>query len=744
MNTFVLLKNTQMKKIIILVFTLHCLFGFSQTEKDSIKTTSLEEVIVTSNKIPKNKKILPNQIESINLKQIEFQNYQSTAEMLSNSGSLFVQKSQQGGGSPAIRGFEASRVLLLVDGFRMNNLIFRAGHLQNVITVDENMLENVDIFYGPTSTIFGSDALGGTVSMTTKSPKFLSETKNALSGGVNTRYGSVNNEKSISFDLNYATDNFAALTILSYNDFDDLRMGKKKNHHADYFGERPFYTETINGIDQLVENSNKYIQKNSGYTQYNALQKFTYKSASGFKHSVNFQFSTTSDIPRYDRLTDVSSSTGLKNSEWYYGPQQRILAAYTLDKENVFLKSDLQLNFGYQNAKESRHNRRFGNPNLQHRKENVNMYSVSADLHKKFNKGELFYGIESYFETLSSSAYKEDINTGERGGIDSRYPNGDNSMFRNDLYFSYNEKSTEKTAWSTGFRIGYTTLKSTIADDTYFPFPFSTISQGNFTYSGTLGITHNTSNNVTLKANISSGFRVPNIDDFAKVFESGDGFLIVPNENLHPEKTVTGDAGFVIQSNSKRFKLEHTFFYTRLYDAIITDDFEYEGQSTIDYNGSISQIVANQNKGKAFITGISTNVRGYIFDQLQFNASFNYTYGRIIEKDGEQPLDHISPYYGKIGFSYSKNKMAFDAYMLYNGKKHSKDYFFNGEDNAQYAPEGGMPAWETYNIKGSYKIFKNTRLFAGVENILDTQYRAFASGINAPGRNFYGGLKYTF
>jgi outer membrane cobalamin receptor len=46
-----------------------------------------------------------------------------------------------------------------VDGVRMNNLIFRAGHLQNVITVDE-MLDNVG-FFGPASTLFGSDALGG-------------------------------------------------------------------------------------------------------------------------------------------------------------------------------------------------------------------------------------------------------------------------------------------------------------------------------------------------------------------------------------------------------------------------------------------------------------------------------------------------------------------------------------------------------------------------------------------------------
>jgi hemoglobin/transferrin/lactoferrin receptor protein len=107
-------------------------------------------------------------------------------------------------------------------------------------------------------------------------------------------------------------------------------------------------------------------------------------------------------------------------------------------------------------------------------------------------------------------------------------------------------------------------------------------------------------------------------------------------------------------------------------------------------------------------------------------------------------LDHIPPYYGRVGLSYFKKKYGLDVYLLYNGKKHIKDYLLNGEDNEQYTPEGGMPAWKTFNVKVSFEVLKNATLFAGVENILDTQYRTFASGMNAPGRNIYGGLRVTF
>ena len=526
-------------------------------------------------------------------------------------------------------------------------------------------------------------------------------------------------------------------------------MGKKKNHNGDYFGERPNYVSTVNGVDQLNVNSDKYTQVGSAYKQYNFMQKFAYKTNSGYLHGLNVQYSTTSDINRYDRLTEKTSS-GLKFAEWYYGPQERLLAIYSLQKEKAFLNSDLKVNVAYQNVKESRHNRRFNNYNLQHNEENVDLFSVSLDLDKKFTKGELFYGFESYYETLKSTAYANNINTGVVTNINTRYPNGDNNMMRNDFYISYNEKMSEKTFWNVGARAGYTSLKSTIADNSVFALPFDEISQGNFTYSGTLGITHNTSKNFALKANVATGFRAPNIDDLAKVFESVPGSLsslgtlIVPNEDLKPEKTITGDLGIVVQSDSKKIKLESTYFYTRLYDAIVTDDFTYNGQSIVNYNGFDAQVKANQNKGKAFVTGFSTNVSAYIISDLLFSANFNYTLGRVVEEGSQRPLDHIAPYFGKVGLSYTYNKLNLEGYMLYNGKKDISDYSTSGEDNAQYAPANGMPAWETYNFKAGFQVLNGGTLFAGVENILDTQYRVFASGINAPGRNIYGGIKYTF
>ena len=731
-----------MKKLFFILIIANSSCVFSQ-KKDSTAVNKLKEVTLTSYRQTTNGELLPQQVKNITSKEIEFQNFQNTADVLSNSGMLTVQKSQQGGGSPVIRGFEASRVLILVDGIRMNNLIFRTGHLQNVITVDEDLLENVSVYFGPTSTLFGSDALGGTINLTTKKPLFSNDESKNIKCNLTTRYATVNKEQSASYQFNYSSKKWATLTSFSFADFGDLRMGKVKNRNGDFFGERNFYVASLNDVDVLIKNTNPLIQINSGYQQYSLMQKVRYQQKHGEEHGLNIQFSNSSTIPRYDRLTD-KNETGLRNAQWYYGPQKRLLAVYSFIKEKAFLKSNLKLDVAYQNVQESRHNRRFGADFLQNRIEKVNLYSISLDVHKPIKFGDLYYGAESYLENLQSSAFANHVVTNEIRAIDTRYPNGTNIMSRNEMYISYQSLLSKKTTFTVGARIGYTFLKSTIQDDTFFRLPFSKILQKNKTHIANIGLVHKPAEQISIKTNISTGFRVPNIDDLAKIFESGGGFIIVPNANLKPEKTITTDICLGFRTKKNTFFIENTYYYTRFIDAIITDFFTYNGATTINYDGVSSKVVANQNKRKAFVTGFSSQIGGEIIPAFSYNISFNYTLGRISEENSQTPLDHIPPYYGKIGIDYHKKWLAIAAYILYNGKKPIDDYFLNGEDNEQYAPAGGMSAWETYNFKTSFDIFEKGTLFMGVENILDTQYRVFASGINAPGRNFYTGFKYEF
>ncbi|MBK8826990.1 MAG: Plug domain-containing protein [Saprospiraceae bacterium] len=106
----------------------------------------LDQVVISATRWSQSGRDLPYKVSSLKSKDIAFQNPQNAADMLGFSGKVFIQKSQQGGGSPMIRGFSSNRLLYSIDGIRMNTAIFRSGNIQNVISLDAFATENAEVF----------------------------------------------------------------------------------------------------------------------------------------------------------------------------------------------------------------------------------------------------------------------------------------------------------------------------------------------------------------------------------------------------------------------------------------------------------------------------------------------------------------------------------------------------------------------------------------------------------------------
>ena len=298
-------------------------------QKNITDTTILDEVVISASKFAEMKKNIVQKIDVISAKKIAAANSQNTGDLLINTGNVFVQKSQQGGSSPVIRGFEASRVLLVIDGIRMNNAIYRSGHLQNVITVDQNMLERAEIQYGPGSTLFGSDALGGIIYLQTKMPKLSTTDKTLFTGNAFSRFSSVNDEKTFHANISTGGKKIAWLQAYTYSDFGDMKMGEKYPSGYPAFGRRDSLITSINGIDSVIVNTDNRKQKFSGYKQWDITQKIFFQPNNRTTHLFNFQYSNTTNVPRYDRLQDKrnfggSIGTTLRFARWYYGPQKRL------------------------------------------------------------------------------------------------------------------------------------------------------------------------------------------------------------------------------------------------------------------------------------------------------------------------------------------------------------------------------------------------------------------------------------
>jgi hemoglobin/transferrin/lactoferrin receptor protein len=717
------------------------------------KNYDVEEVVVSASKFEEKKKDVPQQIQIIKANDLAFMNQQTTADVLQQSGNVNVQKSQTGGGSPVIRGFEANKVLLVVDGVRMNNAIYRGGHLQNAITVDNAMLDRTEIVFGPGSVIYGSDALGGVVHFFTKRP-VLSDSGIYTSVNAFTRYATANTEKTGHFDLNIGGKKFASLTSFTYSDFGDLRQGNSRNPFYGDFGKRFYYQDRINGIDTMIANDDMNIQKETGYTQYDLMQKFLFQQNKNVSHLLNIQYSTSTDIPRYDRLTEVNGNGVFRSAQWYYGPQERLFTSYTLGLDNANGMYDhSKIILAFQDIEESRHNRNFGSSGLNHRTENINVFSLNADFDKMLGIQELRYGIEGVYNDVKSTATRENVNTGAVTPLDTRYPDGGSQMTTLAAYITSTTEFGEKFIMSGGVRLNSVQLQSKFEDKTFFPFPFDEITQQSTAVNGNIGLVYMPGYDWRFSIVGSTGFRAPNVDDLAKIFEStkGDttgtgstvGTIIVPNPDLEPEYTYNAELG-ISKTFDKKITVEGVGYYSIFNNAIVTKNSTFNGQEFITYGDTLARVQMNVNEKEAYIYGLSGSITANITNQFSIFSTLNYTYGRMKTDTTEHPLDHIPPMFGKTGVNLNLKKFRAEFFVMYNGWKRLKDYNLEGEDNLQYATTEGMPGWYTLNVRGSYQLNQYVQVQAAVENIADQNYRMFASGVSAPGRNLILTLRGRF
>ena len=727
-----------------------CQFLTAQTKTDSV-TINLEEAVIYSNKFKESRKNIAQQIDVITARQIAQVNAQNTGDLLINTGTLFVQKSQQGGSSPVIRGFEASRVLLVVDGIRMNNAIYRAGHLQNVITVDQNMLERVEVLYGPTSTLYGSDALGGVVHLRTKQPRVSTTGKTESATTTLTRISTANRERTIHLAEEIRGKKWSWLQALTYSNFGDMRMGAHYPRKYPDFGRRSQYIQIGNNADQLVNNADDRVQRYSGYKQWDIMQKFLYKPNEYNQHTLTVQHSNSSNIPRYDRLQDRKTfpivGNTLRWAAWYYGPQTRWLSAYEWSNTKNKIADELRFIVSYQSIKESRQQREYlAYTRFDSRREHIKIAALNFDIKEKWNNHELILGADGQFNFLQSEADRTNLLTGVVTPLDSRYPNGKNEMHLLGIYAQHLLKINKgKWVLNDGLRLQKTILRSSIKDNSFFNFPFVSIDQQTSSVTGNIGIIYNASSQLRLSTNLASGFRAPNIDDAARIFESSTALqrLVVPNPAIKPEYTYNGD--LQLQYKIQVLRIELTGFYTLFRNAIIMAPFKLNGQDSLLYNGIRAQVIANQNARRAFIRGFSYKSVLELNKRLNWESTVSFTYGRFKATDGSQkPLDHIPPVFGRTALLYNNEPWQGEFFLLFNGWKHKKDYNLDGEDNVQYATPDGTPAWYTLNLRTSYQLEKNLQLQVGLENILDRNYRYFASGFSAPGRNLFVAIRANF
>ena len=704
---------------------------------------SLDQVVVSATKWSQSSKKVASKVSSITPKDVEFHNPQTAADLLNISGDVYVQKSQQGGGSPMIRGFATNRVLISVDGIRMNNAIFRSGNIQNVISLDAFTIENTEVVFGPGSIIYGSDAIGGSMNFYTIHPQFSIDSAPKINGHAQYRFSSANTENTGHFDINLGFKNFASLTSISYNSFGNLIMGTDGPN--EYL--RNEYVKSVDGNDFITLNNNNKEQIPTEYSQFNLMQKFRFTPNEKWYFDYGFHYSETSDYDRYDRLTLYSENLP-KSAEWYYGPQKWMMNNLTITNlHSNPIYDDLAIRIGYQYFEESRNDRNFRGSNIRMRTEEVKAYSLNIDLNKYFNKvSQIIYGLEGVFNTVNSFGESKNISTGLTIPSSSRYPKSDWYSLAAYLVYQYN--ISDKYFLQTGIRYNRFGLKSEF-DTTYYPLPFNKSEQESDAVTGSVGLTYNPDKNWSLSFNLSTGFRAPNVDDIGKVFDSEPGSVVVPNPNLNAEYAYNGELS-IARIFGNKLKVDLTGYYTILNDAMVRKDFTLNGLDSIYYDGTLSRVQAIQNSANAYVWGIQAAVELNILKRLSFSSKFNYQKGEEELVNGNSsPLRHAAPLFITSHLNYRLQKFKIGASLLYNGQISNSNLAEEEQSKTNiYAIDNNgkpfSPSWYTINIKLQYLLTKNISTTIGVENITNQLYRSYSSGISGPGRNFILSLKLKY
>jgi hemoglobin/transferrin/lactoferrin receptor protein len=247
------------------------------------------------------------------------------------------------------------------------------------------------------------------------------------------------------------------------------------------------------------------------------------------------------------------------------------------------------------------------------------------------------------------------------------------------------------------------------------------------------------------KASLANGFRNPNVDDMTKLFESVSGSkLVIPNRDLKPERTRTFDIGF--RYDVAKNSIEFGGYYTKISKLLMDRKSSYQGFDSLIYDGKLTPVYQMDNTAGGYVTGAYLAAKIKLVKNLYLNANYTTTYGRYRQTETSVwvPIDHIAPDHGKLGLRWISANWQCEAYMLFNGWKLRKDYSPSGEDNAQYAPGGQTPSWQTYNFRTSWQVSELLTASFAAENLLDLNYRVFSSGMNAPGRNLSCSIKLAF
>ncbi len=676
------------------------------------RATVLDEMIITATRSEARIFDLPYAADVVDRRTIKQRDYRTTPLALRDIPGIMVQQTAHGHGSPYIRGFTSFRNLFLIDGIRLNNSVFRPGPNQYWNTVDPLSIDRMEVVKGPSSVLYGSDAIGGTVHAITRSP---------YTYGEGFSYGGRGYYRVSSAENSHVGRGEVSLGI-------DAHTGLLLGGTGKHFG-------NVEGGDDVGH------QGNTGYDEYDVDFKVEHFFDEDTRIVAAHQRVRQNNVPRTHKTVFAESFAGTTVGN----ELQRDLDQ---ERELTYVQFHAENREGFINAARaslSWHVQREVRDRLRTSGRDMQGFSVGtigfwAQFESSTPIGELTYGLEYYHDRVNSF----------RSGSTIQGPVADDATY--DLLGVYVQDEieiTDRLDLTIGGRFTYAAVDADSVEDPNTGNQF-TISEDWMAAVGNARLDYELiREKLNLFGGVAQGFRAPNLSDLTRFDSARSNEFEIPAPGLDPEYYITGEVG--VKARFERATAQVSYFYTDISDQILRFP-----TGNVDDNGTPADPtddlfeVTKANVGEGQVYGIELQGDYEVLPGWTVFGYASYIEGEVTnfpeagQPAREEYLSRLAPLSGGIGLRYDDPNERFWAETIVRLADDADKLSERDKGDTQRIPPGGTPSYVVWSVSAGWQIHDNVELIGGIENITDEDYRIHGSGQNMPGRNFYLGVDMTF
>ncbi len=675
--------------------------------------SSAAAVIVTARRVEQLAHDVPQYVDTLSESELRIEKAARTVpEALADQTATLVQKTGHGQGSPYIRGFTGFRNLFLIDGIRLNNSVFRDGPNQYWNTVDALTIRRLEVVKGPASSLYGTDAVGGTVNA-------LTQRREDYSAGFNwdrsiySRYSSAENSIMGRAEVSANLDDTLGFIIgYSYKDFGDLEGGENVgtqrmtgydeqdwNMRVDYFPDE----------ESIVTFAHQGVEQDDAWRTHKTIYGISWEgTVVGKEKRRSLDQNRALTYLQYERgnIGGICNEIRLGVSHHRQG------------EERLRIKSDDRSDIqGF----------------------DVDTYGVFAHLRAPSPAGDITYGIDAYRDNVDSysTSYNADGSLRSRGV---QGPVADDATYDTIAVFLRDEVPVhDRVTLALGTRYDYSTADAGAVEDPQTGNQLTmTDHWAALVSSARIMCDLSADGDVRVFAGAAQGFRAPNLSDLTRLDSARSNEIETPSPGLDPEDFVTYEVG--LRAKRPTWSSQLVYYHTDIDGMIVRTPTGriIDGESE----------VTKRNGGNGFVRGIEAEAEWEFHPRFTVFGNFTWTDGEVETYPTSaqvlvaEPIDRLMPPTGRAGLKWGSSDCWIEASCTMAAR--ADKLSTRDAADTQRIPPAGTSGYAAFDVRAGCRVTEILALSVAVENLTNEDYRTHGSGLNEAGRNYILAADWVF